>query len=323
MFGWLSPRISPGGSSSPKAAVRRSSSTLSQAASELLTKLHNSNNEDEEAELWQEAEAHAEIYSEEWMERIVEETDVVGLLSQKVDSVMLGQLAEELIPDLDERMAAARGAAAKGAADAAAEVGRQPKQKAATSSEAVLSAHPSEATLSALGEDLGEERRTMHRPCAACKLSKVKCDYLQPCSRCVRLGIGHTCRPPPEVKRGRPPKQKGGSDAAGSGKVGSAARAQAASEPALASSASRAPPSSLLPSPPPPPAPPVAGVSPPLSSPDKPTTGPKVSEAEHEGSSRNERADERAKSSRVRLDRGSRSWLTSSQMSDDGADTST
>ena len=33
-------------------------------------------------------------------------------------------------------------------------------------------------------------RGVLQRPCAACRKSRVKCDYLQPCSRCVRL---HTC----------------------------------------------------------------------------------------------------------------------------------
>lgn len=28
---------------------------------------------------------------------------------------------------------------------------------------------------------------SLHRPCSACRTSKVKCDYLQPCTRCVRV----------------------------------------------------------------------------------------------------------------------------------------
>lgn len=48
--------------------------------------------------------------------------------------------------------------------------------------------------------------RLLHRPCAACKKVKVRCDYKQPCGRCVRLGTGDQCAPPPDVKRGRPPK---------------------------------------------------------------------------------------------------------------------
>lgn len=64
--------------------------------------------------------------------------------------------------------------------------------------------------------------RALHRPCAACRTAKVRCDYQQPCSRCVRLGIGHLCAPPPDVKRGRPPRKDK------SGQISDAARGLAA-----------------------------------------------------------------------------------------------
>ena len=41
------------------------------------------------------------------------------------------------------------------------------------------------------------------RPCMACRLVRVRCDRKVPCSRCVRLE--EPCRPPPYVRRGRPP----------------------------------------------------------------------------------------------------------------------
>ena len=41
------------------------------------------------------------------------------------------------------------------------------------------------------------------RPCAACRLAKVRCDRGVPCKRCSRLGL--SCEPPPYVRRGRPP----------------------------------------------------------------------------------------------------------------------
>ena len=56
-------------------------------------------------------------------------------------------------------------------------------------------------------EAVAEPPRKLHRPCAACRSAKIKCDYQLPCSRCVRLGIGHLCAPPPDVKRGRPPRK--------------------------------------------------------------------------------------------------------------------
>ena len=43
----------------------------------------------------------------------------------------------------------------------------------------------------------------LHRPCAACRFAKVRCDRLMPCTRCSRLEV--TCQPPPHVRRGRPP----------------------------------------------------------------------------------------------------------------------
>ena len=43
----------------------------------------------------------------------------------------------------------------------------------------------------------------LHRPCAACRLAKVRCDRLAPCTRCSHLKI--MCQPPPHVRRGRPP----------------------------------------------------------------------------------------------------------------------
>lgn len=47
-------------------------------------------------------------------------------------------------------------------------------------------------------------RGNLARPCKACRTSRVKCDYLLPCSRCIRLGVGAQCAPPPTVQRGRP-----------------------------------------------------------------------------------------------------------------------
>ena len=47
-------------------------------------------------------------------------------------------------------------------------------------------------------------RGTLHRPCSCCRTAKVLCDRLLPCTRCVRLNVGHTCAPPPTVQRGRP-----------------------------------------------------------------------------------------------------------------------
>ena len=42
----------------------------------------------------------------------------------------------------------------------------------------------------------------LHRPCAACRNAKVKCDRASRCSRCVKLGI--VCKMPPSPQQRRP-----------------------------------------------------------------------------------------------------------------------
>ena len=42
----------------------------------------------------------------------------------------------------------------------------------------------------------------LDRPCAACRLSRVRCNRMLPCSRCTRLGL--ECKQPRKVQRGRP-----------------------------------------------------------------------------------------------------------------------
>jgi len=42
----------------------------------------------------------------------------------------------------------------------------------------------------------------LSRPCVECRKSKVKCEYIFPCIRCVRFGFD--CKVPASVKRGRP-----------------------------------------------------------------------------------------------------------------------
>ena len=44
----------------------------------------------------------------------------------------------------------------------------------------------------------------LHRPCATCRTAKVLCNRELPCARCRRLNIGHLCKAPPTVQRGRP-----------------------------------------------------------------------------------------------------------------------
>lgn len=54
-------------------------------------------------------------------------------------------------------------------------------------------------------EDDKEEHTTggqLDRPCAACRLSRVRCNRMLPCSRCTRLGL--ECKQPRKVQRGRP-----------------------------------------------------------------------------------------------------------------------
>ena len=42
----------------------------------------------------------------------------------------------------------------------------------------------------------------LDRPCASCRLSRVRCNRVFPCQRCVRLGL--ECKQPRKVQRGRP-----------------------------------------------------------------------------------------------------------------------
>lgn len=42
----------------------------------------------------------------------------------------------------------------------------------------------------------------LDRPCSACRLSRVRCNRMMPCSRCTRLGL--ECKQPRKVQRGRP-----------------------------------------------------------------------------------------------------------------------
>lgn len=54
-------------------------------------------------------------------------------------------------------------------------------------------------------EEEKEEQTTggqLDRPCAACRLSRVRCNRMFPCSRCTRLGL--ECKQPRKVQRGRP-----------------------------------------------------------------------------------------------------------------------
>ena len=54
-------------------------------------------------------------------------------------------------------------------------------------------------------EDDKEDHTTggqLDRPCAACRLSRVRCNRMLPCSRCTRLGL--ECKQPRKVQRGRP-----------------------------------------------------------------------------------------------------------------------
>ena len=44
------------------------------------------------------------------------------------------------------------------------------------------------------------------RPCAGCRAAKVRCDRMEPCGRCTRLGL--YCYPPEAVQRGRPSRQR-------------------------------------------------------------------------------------------------------------------
>ena len=44
------------------------------------------------------------------------------------------------------------------------------------------------------------------RPCAGCRAAKVRCDRVEPCGRCTRLGL--YCYPPEAVQRGRPSRQR-------------------------------------------------------------------------------------------------------------------
>ena len=46
--------------------------------------------------------------------------------------------------------------------------------------------------------------KQLHRPCVACRQSRVLCDRGWPCSRCVEKGF--TCTVPESVRRGRPTK---------------------------------------------------------------------------------------------------------------------
>jgi len=106
-------------------------------------------------------------------QRIYDDFDPMDLLAKKVSSTMLSELADGLREN---------------------DIGAD-----------------AEDVITAAAEDLAKTveggvgtNGTLHRPCAACRKSRVRCDYLQPCTRCVRLGIGHECAPPPDVKRGRP-----------------------------------------------------------------------------------------------------------------------
>jgi len=47
-------------------------------------------------------------------------------------------------------------------------------------------------------------KQQLHRPCVACRTSRVLCDRGFPCSRCVDKGF--TCTVPESVRRGRPTK---------------------------------------------------------------------------------------------------------------------
>ena len=48
----------------------------------------------------------------------------------------------------------------------------------------------------------GVQKQKLHRPCAGCRATKVKCDRELPCSRCRRFGI--VCVAPPTLASGRP-----------------------------------------------------------------------------------------------------------------------
>ena len=61
------------------------------------------------------------------------------------------------------------------------------------------------AMLAASGIQTDDEQPTdgkLDRPCAACRLSRVRCNRVMPCSRCWRLGL--ECKQPRKVQRGRP-----------------------------------------------------------------------------------------------------------------------
>jgi hypothetical protein len=66
-----------------------------------------------------------------------------------------------------------------------------------------LLAHPSNSDED---KDEGTEEPAagdkLDRPCSACRLSRVRCNRMFPCSRCTRLGL--ECKQPRKVQRGRP-----------------------------------------------------------------------------------------------------------------------
>lgn len=120
-----------------------------------------------------------------------------------------------------------------------------------------LEAVPQARALNAVEEE-DSDKAVLHRPCAACRKARVKCDYCQPCSRCVRLNIAHECAPPPDVKRGRPKGSLGkpksaspdGNKSGGERTGGSHGRASQLAGSAAAGSAAGAP---RVCAPPPPP----------------------------------------------------------------------
>lgn len=138
----------------------------------------------------------SEVMSEAWIERVYDEVDPMTLLVNKVSSATLCELADTLSDRKEEEVAK-----------------EQPKTAQTTVVKPTPPTRVANITKPAatpIAETaISDLQREIHRPCAACRKSKIRCDYKQPCSRCVRLGIGHQCAPPPEVRRGRPPKATG------------------------------------------------------------------------------------------------------------------
>ena len=162
---------------------------------------------------------HQLFHSESSAERLLDEIDPSSLLARADSDAIIQDVLKDLVGEYDALIDQVRTTEAPAALYAAARERMScPTHEIA---ERLQVGPPAEQVCE--HEPQAGAIGTLHRPCATCREARVKCDYLQPCTRCVRLGCASTCQPPPNVKRGRPATKMAGrtaaaqSDVSGSG----------------------------------------------------------------------------------------------------------